>query len=138
MKLEKTFPKITTISKVCTVADFTDGGSTSGYIDFSELLPSGAIPIAWKAVVTGAFKGDTSATISVGVSGDTDRFSADTSQSVFAAGTVGSFVLAADALDGIASVQTPRVTVTSATDFTTVVTDATGAMVVFLYYIKTV
>jgi hypothetical protein len=132
-------PRVVVISKVCAVADFTDNTNTTGYIDFAtNALPVGAIPIAWKAVVTGGFAGDTSATIQLGVAGDLDRFSADTAQSVFAAGTVGSAILAADACDGIGAVATPRVTVTGNADFTSIVTEGNGAMTVYLYCILTV
>lgn len=132
-------PKVSVISKVCAVADFTDNTNTTGYIDFAtDSLPAGAIPIAWKAVVTGGFAGDTTAVIQVGVAGILDRFSADTAQSVFAAGTVGSACLAAGACDGIGAASTPRVTVTGGADFTSIVTNAGGAMTVYLYYIATV
>jgi len=120
------------------VTAFEDVGNTTGYKDFAAQLPAGAIPLGWKATVTGAFKGDTSAVVQVGIAGDLDRFSADTAGSVFAAGTVGSLALAADGSKSIAAAVTPRVTVTTASDFSTCKTDATGVMTVELYYIKTV
>jgi len=131
-------PRLECISKECAITGFTDGGGTSGYIDFAaNSLPAGAIPLGWKAVVTEGFDGNSSATISVGVSGDTDRFSADTAQSVAAAGVVGSSALAADACDGIGAAQTPRVTVTTASDFTAAKSDGDGVMTVYLYYLRT-
>lgn len=60
----------------------------------------------------------TAATILAGVSGDTDRFTADATQSVAAAGSKGSMALAADSCDGIAAEQTIRVTLTETSDFT--------------------
>ncbi len=114
------------------IADFTDGTGTSGYIDIDVDLPANAVVVGWKAVVSGAFAGDTTAVIEVGVSGDTDKYSAVTTASCFATGTVGAIgnndtVLATTA-------QTVRVTVTGTADFTSIVTDAGGAMIISLYY----
>lgn len=125
------------LSESISVADFTDGGSTSGYKDLVAKLPKGAVPLAWKFVGTGAFSGDTSATMEVGIEGDTDRFSADTAGSVFAAATVGSLALAADALKGISAAVTVRVTVTTSSDFTTCKTAGKGAGTIRIYYLKT-
>lgn len=119
-------------SQALKIADFTDNANTTGYIDFDYALPAGVIPIAWKAVATTGFTGDTSAVISVGISGDTDAFSADTAQSVFAAGTVGSSALAAAACDGIGDTVTPRVTVTGGSDFGGV---TAGEMTVEIIYL---
>lgn len=124
------------VSQTLIVADMTDAAAT-GTIDFDSALPAGAIPLGWQAVVSGAFAGDTSAVISVGIEGDLDKYSANTAQSVFTTGTVASLAIAADAATGMASAQTPRVTVTSAADFTDVVTDGNGEMVVTIYYIDT-
>ncbi|RLB94830.1 MAG: hypothetical protein DRH26_00075 [Deltaproteobacteria bacterium] len=124
------------VSQVLAAADMT-GATTTGTIDFDGALPVGALVLGWKAVVSGAFAGDTSAVLSVGITGDLDKYSANTAQSVFAAGTVGSLALAADAATGFSAAKTPRVTVTAATDFSDVVTEGTGAMVVTIYYIDT-
>lgn len=125
-------PKVKKLRQELVLADFTDNTNATGYADFDSQLPAGAIPLAWKAVVSAGFAGNVSAVMQVGVAGDLDRFSNVTDQSVFAAGTVGSRV-ADDALDGIAAAQTPRVTVTASADFTAV---SAGAMVVELYYIE--
>ena len=115
------------------IGDFTDGESTTGYADFDSALPAGAIPLAWKATVATAFTGTAaSATMQIGVSGDVDRFSAITTGSVFTAGTIGAAVVAADAVKGIASTVTPRVTITEATDFGKI---TAGAVTIDLYYI---
>ena len=118
------------------IADFTDGTDTTGYVDFSSKIPAGALPIAWKAVVTEGFAGDTTAVIQVGKSGDVDMLSASTDGSCLATGTVGSAVLAANALDEIDNAFTPRVTVTGGADFTTIATAANGAVTVSIYYIE--
>jgi len=123
-------------SQTLSVADMTDA-TTTGTIDFDDALPVGAMVLGWKAVVSGAFAGDTSAVLSVGISGDLDKYSANTAQSVFTTGTVGSLALAADAATGLSAEKTPRVTVTSASDFSDVVTDGNGEMVITIYYIDT-
>ncbi len=123
-------------SQTLAVADMTDA-TTTGTIDFTDALPVGAIVLGWKAVVSGAFAGDTSAVISVGITGDLDKYSANTAQSCFTTGTVGSLALAVDAVTGFSAEKTPRVTSTSGSDFSDVVTDAGGSMVVTIYYIDT-
>lgn len=122
------------VSQPLLVASFADGGSTSGSIDFAGAeLPAGAIVLGWEANVTGAFAGDTSAVIQVGVDGDPDKFTADTTQSAFTAGRRGSAAAPATAWQAAAA--QPRVTVTSASDFTSVVSNGGGAMTVTLYFL---
>jgi hypothetical protein len=122
------------VSQSLAVASFTDGGSTSGYIDFTTgALPAGALVLGWMADVTGAFAGDTTATIAVGVSGSTSRFSADTAQSAFTTGKRGSASAVATAFS--ATSLTPRVTVTGTADFTSIVSNAGGVMTVTLFYV---
>ena len=116
------------------IAAFTDNTDTTGYIDFTTTLPAGALVLGWKAVVSVGFAGDTTAVMQVGVAGDLDDFTADTTQSCLAAGTVGSAAQANDAAYNNAAV-TPRVTVTGGADFTSIVTAAGGTMVVTIYYI---
>lgn len=126
------------VSGALAVADFTDNTDATGYIDFANDLPAGAIPLGWKVVTSGAFAGDTSAVISIGIAGDLDRFTSDATQSCFTAITTGNAGVAADGGTGIAAAQTPRVTVTGASDFGLIVTDGNGAMTVELYYLATV
>lgn len=117
------------------VTGFTDNTDTTGFIDITTQLPAGAIVVGWKAVVSAGFAGDTSAVIKIGKAGALAIFSADTAQSVFAAGTVGSAGVAAT--DFCAAATTARVTVTTAADFTSCKTNATGVMVVTIYYVDT-
>lgn len=124
---------VSSISAEMAFGDFTDGGATAGTFDFTDTLPAGAIVLGWDAVVDTGFTGDTSAVVRVGVNGDDDDFSADTTQSVFAAGTVGSKAQANDA-GYVSAAVAPRVTVTSGADFTSV---AAGQMTVTVYYIAT-
>ncbi len=126
------------ISERVLVADFTDDGGASGFIDLTEPLPAGALPIGWKCEVNGGFGGDTSAVVQVGVEGDTDRFSADTDQSVFAVGTVGSLTTAAGACNDIDTAISIRVTVTGNIDFTAIVNDENGDMTVSFYFLQSI
>ncbi|GAG02679.1 unnamed protein product, partial [marine sediment metagenome] len=97
----------------------------------SGTIPAGSIFMGWEAVVSTGFTGDTTAVGMVGVSGDTDAYSADIAQSVLAAATVGSAPLAAEAYIG--SAVTPRVTVTGGADFGSI---SAGVMVVTVYYME--
>lgn len=130
---DQSIPRVNVISESMAFGDFTDV-STTGFYDFaSSVLPAGAIPLGFKAIVSTGFANDTTAVIQVGIDGDVDRFSLNTDQSVFAAGTVGSLP-ATDAADGLAAAQTPRVTVTGGADFTSI---NAGEMVVYIYYLAT-
>lgn len=130
-------PKVAVLSEAVAVGDFTDNTDATGYKDLTAKLPAGAIPLGWKFVGSGAFDGDGSAVIQVGVDGDLDRFSADTAGSVFAVATVGSSALAADACKGIAAEVTVRVTVTTGSAFATCKAANHGAGTLNLYYIDT-
>jgi hypothetical protein len=125
----------TLVSQSLVKSAFTDGGGTSGFIDFTTgSLPAGAIVLGWDVNTTAAFSGDTSAAVTVGTSGATSRFSAETNGSAFTVKREGSAsVVATSYCDADVL---PRVTVTSTADFTNVA--AGGTMVVTLYYIDTV
>ncbi len=125
------------VSQVLNAADFTDATSTTGTLAFTDALPVGAIVLAWKAVVTGAFTGDESCALSVGISTDPNKYSADATENIFAAGTFGSLALAVDSVSGLGAELTPFVTLTSSTNMTDVISDATGKMTITLYYIDT-
>jgi hypothetical protein len=123
----------TLVSQPLLFADFTDSAGATGYIDFEKELPVGAIPLGWKATVVLAFDATSTAVIQVGVSGDTDRFTADATQSVATAGQVGSAAIAADAAKGLGAVATPRVTITEDSAFG----DMTeGELIVEVYFLK--
>jgi len=119
------------LSNTIVYSAMTDNTNTTGYKDFTVTVPAGSLIHGWKAVVSTGFTGDTTATMQVGVSGDLDRFSADTAQSCLAAGTIGSAAIAADTLDGVSAAVTPRVTVTGAADFTSI---SAGSMIVTVMY----
>lgn len=110
-------PTLTSVVETITKANATDV-TTTGTRDFTSTIPAGSLILGWRANTTGAWTGDTSAVLQIGVSGDLDRFTADTTSSVFATGIDGSTALAADAQDGISAAVTPRITITTAADFT--------------------
>ena len=146
-----------------TITDSADGFVTDGFLIGDEIVVAGAsdsdndITVTLTAVAAGVLTFATGSvvteesgiadmtivgtatvtgTISVGISGDIDRFSAMTTGSV--AGTAGDVVgaacIAADACKGISAAQTIRVTVTEATDFTDF---TSGSLKTNLYYINT-
>lgn len=115
------------------LGDFTDGGGATGHVDTADAVPAGGLVLGWKFVTGTAFIGDTSATVQVGDASDADRFSALTNGSVFTAGTVGSHGPGGSANMFCAAATTPRVTVTSAADFTSV---SAGAGTLKLAYIE--
>lgn len=129
---------IACVSDSIILSDMTDNTNATGYQDFTSdtsELPAGALVLGWKAVVSTGFTStsDTSTSvIEVGISGDTDAFSADTSGSIIAAATKGSATLAASGYQA-AAIQ-PRVTVTEDDDFGHY---ETGEAVVTVYYLPT-
>jgi hypothetical protein len=122
------------VSQTLVAAAGNPGGATS-FTDFSGTLPAGALVLGWEANVAGAFAGDTTAVINVGVSGTVGKFTADAAQSAFTTGRRGSAAAAATAFQATAA--SPRVTVTGSADFTSIVTNAAGSMVVTLFYVPT-
>lgn len=115
------------------VADMTDGGSTSGTFVFTQDIP--ALSTVYRTVyrnVTG-FAGDTSAAAEMGDGSDADRYNASSDPSLFASSA---------ALDGglpqgvayNAAAVSPTVTITSASDFTSVVSNGSGAATAYLYF----
>lgn len=117
------------------VGAMTDNGNATGYIDFAAgAIPANSIVIGWKFVTTAGFTGDTSAVVQIGVAGALDKYSAVTNGSVYAPGTVGSVVKTTGSVYE-ANAVTPRVTITSAVDFTAVKTAGVGAGTATVYYI---
>jgi hypothetical protein len=127
---------VASVSKTIAVAAMTDNaGTATGYIDFTaSALPAKSIVLGWKCVTSAGFAGDTSAVVQVGIAGTLDLYSATTTGSVFTAVTCGSVVKTTGTYFQTAAA-TPRVTITGAADFTSIVTNAAGACVVTIYYI---
>lgn len=118
------------IRETIAIGDFTDNTDATGYVDLATQIPGPALVLGFSGEVDTGFTGDTTAVISVGIAGDLDKFSANTAQSVLAAGKVGSAAIANAAF--IASATTVRVTVTGGSDFGNI---AAGAADIGLLYI---
>jgi len=74
------------------------------------------------------------ASVQIGISGDVNKYSADTTETVAAIGTVGSLALALDTVTGISAEKLPRVTVTEGGNFGAL---DVGSMNATIYYIDT-
>jgi hypothetical protein len=124
--------KARSVAQTVAYTAFTDGGSTSGYVDLAVAIPAGSRFLGWQIVVGTGFTGDTTAVVQVGVSGNVDRFSQVTSGSVLVAGTIGS---GSPAVSGdpnyIETDTTVRVTVTGGADFTSI---SAGSMTVIYFF----
>jgi len=125
---------VITIAGATTSANNTDYTLT-GVAAGTLTMATASIDTAEAGIEGISFTAKTTAVISVGIEGDTDKYSADTARSVAGILNVGSSVLAADAADDMGTAQTVRITVTETTDFTDY---DQGTMVVDLYYIKTI
>ena len=77
------------IAQRVTLADFTDGGSTSGTLELNQALPIGAVVDRVYLFDVEGFIGDTSAALQVGDDiDDADRYNASSDPSVFADATM--------------------------------------------------
>ncbi len=117
------------------VADFTDGGSTTGTLAMGITIPAGAVYA--QSLVTGivGFAGDTTATFQIGDGTDVDRYSTGT-PSCFATASAGADAGVPSGTKFHSVVKTPTVTITGGSDFTAIVTDGNGAMVVTLMWYR--
>lgn len=123
-----------------TVAGATTAGNNTTYTLTN--VAAGTLTMATASIDTAeagingiTFTATVAAVITVGISGDTDKYSADTARSVATIGHVGSAVLAADACDDMGTAQTVRVTITETTDFSDY---DVGTIVLDIYYINTI
>lgn len=111
-------------------SEFTDGGGAVGTKDLSVSIPAGAVfARALVTEITG-FTGDTSATLTVGDGTDVDRYNTGT-PSVFTTADAGVDMGAPSGTLFHSGAKTPKLTVTSATDFTAVVA---GQVTVTLFF----
>jgi len=126
-------PTLHVLEQAVAVADFDDSGTNAvGFIDLLTDLPAGAIVTRVGLSALTGFAGDTSATIQIGDGSTADRYSTGTPDVFTTAAFVDAGVVSGTAYD-LAAV-TPRVTITSDSDFTSVVTDANGAITISIFY----
>lgn len=109
---------------------FTDGGSTAGTYNLKTSIPAGAVFA--RTLVTGVtgFAGDTSAVLTVGDGTDVDRYNTGT-PSVFATAAAGADVGAPSGTLFHSVAKTPKLTITSGSDFGAV---SAGALTVTLFW----
>ena len=136
-EMGETAPAIDSITQSVTVSEFTDGGSTAGTLELTEVVPAGAVLLGSKVLVTGAFDGDTSATLIIGDGSDTDRYMTGT-PSVFAAAATGIETGVPSGNKLVTADNQPVLTVTTAADFSSCKTADNGAATVTIYFIRTV
>ncbi len=110
--------------------DFTDGGAAVGTFVMTADIPAGAyVNHSVVRNVTG-FANNTSATLTIGDGSDVDRYNTGT-PSIFATAAVVAMGAPSGTRDNAAAVATPTLTVTTASDFTSV---NAGALDVYIYF----
>lgn len=124
------------LSETIPVASFTDGGAAVGTYQMLGSLPAGAIVLGSKFGPVVGFAGDTSAVLTVGDGSDVDRYNTGT-PSVFTTQAVGVDCGVPSGLKLLTALNRPTLTITSATDFTLVATNAAGVVTVSIYYAQT-
>lgn len=123
------------LTETVTVAQFTDGGSTSGTYQLAGSLPAGAIVLYSKIGPVTGFAGDTTAVLIIGDGSDTDRYMTG-SPSVFTTAAVGVECGVPSGTKLLTSANRPTLTITGTADFTSIVTNAAGVVTVSIYYIS--
>lgn len=124
-------PKVAVYQETVAFGQFTDGGAAIGTYDLQTTIPAGARVLY--ALVTGitGFTGDTSATLQIGDGTTVARYSTGT-PSVFTTAAQGVDMGAPSGTAWHTAAKSPRLTITSAADFTAVVA---GALTVTIYYL---
>jgi hypothetical protein len=121
------------VSQTLDHAAFTDGTSTSGYIAFTTgSIPAGSIVLAWRADISEAFACSSTATATVGPTGDKDAWTIG-DPSVAAIGTIWAKADYSDTDTLVEANTVPYVEVTEDSDFGDV---TAGKMVVTIYYLS--
>jgi hypothetical protein len=117
------------ICETVTLADFTDGGATTGTYVMKQTIPVNAVVLKSTVSVESGFIGDTTATLQIGDGTDADRYSTGT-PSVFTTDTA----VDVGATSGTAwhdAAKSVTLTVTSGSDFAAV---TAGTMTVKIFY----
>lgn len=125
------------VTETVPVTAFTDGGSTVGTYVMAVTVPKGALILATKVIVDAGFAGNVSATLTVGDGTDVDRYMTGT-PSVFATAADGLEVGVPSGSKLLTADNTPTLTVTTSSDFTAALSNASGIVTVTIFYIDTV
>jgi hypothetical protein len=122
------------IAQHFTVAEFTDGtgGATKGVLALDDAIPAGAyVQVAFLQNLTG-FAGDTSAVLTISDGTDVDRYNTGT-PSVFTTAVMLDLGVPSGTKVHVAAV-TPTLIITSASDFTAVVSEGNGKATIKIIY----
>jgi hypothetical protein len=128
------------VSQIVKVADFTDGGGTSGTLNLNKKIPAGSFVIGSKVTVEEGFTGDDSCVLDIGNASDPDAYSY-TDHNIFA--SANNLVEGADSTSGgttgeglksVGTATTVKLTATSGNDWGLV---TAGKMLVEILYIST-
>ena len=125
-------PGVVTVKETHTYDTFTDGGGAAGTKVMTHSIPAGAVFIAAAVSAITGFTGDTSAALTLGDGSDVDRYNTGT-PSVFTTAAAGVAAGAASGTLWHTAAVTPTLTVTSGSDFTSVVA---GSVDITLTYIR--
>ena len=123
--------QIKKISATVGYAAFTDGGAAVGTYSLTEVIPVGALYLGTAVTAVTGFAGDTSAVMTIGDGTDVDRYNTST-VNVFATAANG---IASGIPSGTlyhAAQVTPKITITSAADWTSV---NAGSVSIEMYYL---
>lgn len=132
----RTVGLIGVLSETVAVTAFTDGGAAVGTYQMQGSVPAGAVLLGTKVLVPAGFAGNTSAAMTIGDGTDVDRYNTSTVD-VFttAAAGVQSGVPSGNKL--ITTANRPTLTITTASDFTSAVSNGSGIVTVVIYYLQT-
>lgn len=118
------------IAQRVTYDQFTDGGGAVGTLDLAQTIPAGAVAQRSNVFNVTGFAGDVSAAMTIGDGTDADRYNTST-VNVFADAAA----LDCGAVSGTAwhsAAKTPKLTITTATDWGLV---TAGALTVVIFYL---
>ena len=122
------------VAERVTVAQFTDGGSTSGTYVLKTQIPIGAkVKDTILEEVVG-FAGNVSATLTIGDGSDVDRYNTGTPSVFTTAAAIDMGAISGTAIH--TTVATVTLTITASTDFTLLKTDNSGALTVKIFYLS--
>ncbi len=73
------------VSQIVKYGDLTDGGGAAATLNLTKQIPAGSFVIGSKVTVAEGFAGDSSCSLAIGTSGDSNEYSGNTTHSIFTA-----------------------------------------------------
>lgn len=128
-------PKLVVYQETCPVASFTDNLDATGQLDLATTIPAGAVFERATIHNVVGFAGDVSAVLTIGDGTDVDRYNTGT-PSVFTTAAQGLDMGAPSGTAWHTAAVTPRLTITGNADFTSIVGEGNGTLVVTLFYYR--